>query len=158
MPPPSQQRSSSQPQQPTIPTSIPDNRLGLDPDDVQTLRRLQQAAHAQARSPAGSQASSQGRLLLDPGSLQLLSRHFDLVMQAIAQRLDQLNQQTEIATQAQTDRAGNALRVADAEIARFRLMMQQIDQLEMEFEKIQRIRDIVRTWRARVEDMERRLG
>jgi len=50
------------------------------------------------------------------------------------------------------------LKVADAEIARFRLMMQQIDQLEMEFEKIQRIRDIVRSWKARVEEMERRLG
>jgi len=37
-------------------------------------------------------------------------------------------------------------------------MMQQIDQLEMEFEKIQRIRDIVRSWKARVEEMERRLG
>ena len=72
--------------------------------------------------------------------------------------VEQLNHETEIATQAQTDRAGNALRVADAEIARFRLMMQQIDQLEMEFEKIQRIRDIVRSWKARVEDMERRLG
>lgn len=73
-----------------IPTSIPDNRLGLSPQDVATLRQHQQLAHAQARSPAGSQASSQGRLLLDPGSLQMLAQHFDRVMQAIGQRLDQV--------------------------------------------------------------------
>ncbi len=87
---PSQHRSSHQPQQAAIPTSVSDNRLGLDPEDVATLRQHQQLAHAQARSPAGSQASSQGRLLLDPGSLQLLSRHFDRVMQAIGQLLDQV--------------------------------------------------------------------
>lgn len=78
------------PQQAATPTSISDNRLGLSAQDVATLRQHQQLAHAQARSPAGSQASSQGRLLLDPGSLQLLSRHFDRVMQAIGQRLDQV--------------------------------------------------------------------
>ena len=48
--------------------------------------------------------------------------------------------------------------MADAEIARFRAILQQIDELENEFEKIKRIRDIVRSWRARVEQMERRLG
>lgn len=85
--PSSHHRSS---QQGGTPTSIADNRLGLDPEDIATLRQHQQIAHAQARSPAGSQASSQGRLLLDPGSLQLLSRHFDRVMQAISQRLEQV--------------------------------------------------------------------
>lgn len=64
----------------------------------------------------------------------------------------------EIATEAQNDRSANALRRADAEIARFRQLMQQIDQLETEFEKLKRIREIVRSWRARVEEMERRLG
>jgi K+/H+ antiporter YhaU regulatory subunit KhtT len=64
----------------------------------------------------------------------------------------------EIATTAQHDRAGNAIQVADAEIARFRQILQQIDDLETEFEKIKRIREIVRTFRARVEQMDRRLG
>ena len=50
----------------------------------------QQLAHRNAQSSAGSQASSQGRLLLDASSLQLLQRHFDRVMQAIAQRLEQV--------------------------------------------------------------------
>ena len=48
--------------------------------------------------------------------------------------------------------------MADAEIARFRAILQQIDELENEFEKIKRIREMVRSWRARVEQMERRLG
>ncbi|KAI7153857.1 hypothetical protein KC349_g8073 [Hortaea werneckii] len=141
-----------------IPSSIPDNRLGLSPQDVATLRQHQQLAHAQARSPAGSQASSQGRLLLDPGSLQMLAQHFDRVMQAIAQRLEQLNRATESATQTHYDRAGHAIQMADAEIARFRAILHQIDELETEFEKIQRIREIVRGFRARVEHLDRRLG
>ncbi len=69
-----------------------------------------------------------------------------------------LNYATETATRAQYDRAGNALQVADAEIARFRAILMQIDELEMELEKIGRIREIVRGFRARVEQMERRLG
>jgi hypothetical protein len=36
--------------------------------------------------------------------------------------------------------------------------LRQIDELENEFEKIQRIRDIVRSFRARVEAMDRRIG
>lgn len=69
----------------------------------------------------------------------------------------QLNRATEVATQAQHDRAGNAIQMADAEIARFRGILQQIDELELEFEKIKRIREIVRAWRARVEGLERRM-
>ncbi|KAI5371156.1 hypothetical protein Slin14017_G020350 [Septoria linicola] len=152
---------SSQPRSPpqaATPSSVADNRLGLSAQDVTTLRQHQQLAHSQARSPAGSQASSQGRLLLDPGSLQLLSRHFDRVMQAISQRVEQLNQATERATQAQYDRSGNAIQMADNEIARFRAILHQIDELETEFDKIKRIREIVRGFRARVEQMERRLG
>lgn len=45
---------------------------------------------------------------------------------------------------------------ADAEIARFRAIIQQIDELETEFDKIRRIREIVRAFRARVDALERR--
>lgn len=69
-----------------------------------------------------------------------------------------LNHMTEIATDAQVDRAGNAIQMADREIARFRALLQQIDDLETEFDKIKRIREIVRGFRARVEQMEARLG
>lgn len=48
--------------------------------------------------------------------------------------------------------------MADQEIARFRALLQQIDELETEFEKIKRIREIVRGFRSRVEQMEARLG
>jgi len=74
-----------------------------------------------------------------------------------ADKCYQLNRATEIATQTQYDRAGNALEMADAEIARFRAILQQIDELETEFDKIKRIREIVRGFRARVEHLERRL-
>nr|OQO18307.1 hypothetical protein B0A51_14072 [Rachicladosporium sp. CCFEE 5018] len=143
---------------PSPPTSIPDTNLGLTAQDVATLRQHQQLAHQQARSSAGSQASSQGRLLLDPGSLTLLGRHLERVMGAIQQRLEQLNRATEIATQTQYDRAGNEIEMADAEIARFRAILHQIDELENEFDKIRRIREIVRSFRARVEMLERRIG
>jgi hypothetical protein len=74
---------------PTSPAgSIAGDRLGLDPSDLAVLYQHQSLAHAQIQSPAGSAGSSQGRLLLDPGSLQLLTRHFDRIMQAIQQRLE----------------------------------------------------------------------
>jgi hypothetical protein len=59
---------------------------------------------------------------------------------------------------ARYDRAGNAIQMADAEIARFRAILRNIDELELEFEKIKRIREIVRGFRARVEALERRMS
>ncbi|KAI9710003.1 MAG: hypothetical protein M1820_003081 [Bogoriella megaspora] len=141
--------------------SVADSRLGLTPDEIQLLRRHQQIALSQAGSSssrAASNASSQGRLLLDPSSLQALSYHFDRLLQAIQQRMQYLNQQTQIATQVQYDRAGNAIQMADQEIARFREILRQIDELEVEFDKVRRIREIVRQYRARVEHLGRRLG
>lgn len=70
----------------------------------------------------------------------------------------QLNRATEIATNAQFDRAGNAIAMADAEIARFRAILRTIDELETEFDKLRRLQEIVRAFRSRVEAMERRLG
>ncbi len=75
--------------------SVPDTSLGLTRDEVILLRQQQQqVALAQggggggASSRAASAASSQGRLLLDPGSLQALGYHFDRLMQAIQRRLE----------------------------------------------------------------------
>ncbi|KAI9838927.1 MAG: hypothetical protein M1819_004135 [Sarea resinae] len=139
--------------------SIPDTRLGLSADEVQLLRRHQQIALSQAGSSrAASNASSQGRLLLDPSSLQALGYHFDRLMQAIQQRVQMLTQQTQISTSSQHSRAGTAIQVADAEIARFRDILRQIDELEVEFDKVRRIREIVRGFRARVEALDRRVG
>jgi len=141
--------------------SIPDTRLGLSSDEVQLLRQHQQIALSRtgaSSSRAASNASSQGRLLLDPGSLQALGAHFDRLMQAIQHRVQVLTQQTQLSTQAQYDRAGNAIEIADAEIARFRDILRQIDELEVEFDKVRRIREIVRGFRARVEALDRRVG
>ena len=57
--------------------------------------------------------------------------------------------------QQQYDRAGNAIAIADAEIARFHEILRQIDELEVDFDRIRHIRDIVRSYRQRVEEMER---
>ena len=57
--------------------------------------------------------------------------------------------------QQQHDRAGNAIAIADAEIARFHDILRQIDELEVDFDRIRHIRDIVRSYRQRVEEMER---
>lgn len=46
---------------------------------------------------------------------------------------------------------------ADAEIARFKDILRQIDELETEFDKIRHIRDIVKAYRARVESVGRGL-
>ena len=56
----------------------------------------------------------------------------------------QLNEATEIASTTQYNRAGGTAQSAEQEIARFH--------------QIQRIGEIVRQYRARVEQMERRLG
>jgi hypothetical protein len=70
----------------------------------------------------------------------------------------QLAAQTQIATQVQYDHAGNITAGADAEIARFQAILGQIGELQNEFAKISRIGEIVKAFRARVEQMDRRVG
>jgi hypothetical protein len=48
------------------------------------------------------------------------------------------------------------MEAADAEIARFRAILRQIQELEVEFDKVRRIGEIVKGFRARVEGLERR--
>ena len=71
--------------------------------------------------------------------------------------LRQLTQQTQTATQIQYDRAGNAMQMADAEIARFRAIIREIDELQVEFDKVRRIGEIVKGFKSRVERLERRV-
>lgn len=140
--------------------SVPDTQLGLTSDEVALLRHHQQAAASTAggsSSRAASRASSQGLLLLDGSSLAALGRHFDRLMQQIQARLDYLSEQSQMVAQQQYDRAGNAIAVADAEIARFHDILRQIDELEVDFDRIRHIRDIVRSYRQRVEQMEQQM-
>lgn len=69
----------------------------------------------------------------------------------------QLTAQTQTCTISQSSRAGAAMAAADAEIARFREILRQIDELETEFDKVRHIRDIVKGFRARVEGLEKRI-
>jgi len=57
----------------------------------------------------------------------------------------------------QSDRAGNAIEMADAEIARFHAILREIDEMETDFDRIRHIRDIVRGYRQRVEELEREM-
>ena len=69
----------------------------------------------------------------------------------------QLTAQTQISTTAQSARAGETIASADAEIARFHEILRQIDELEVEFDKVRHIRDIVKGFRSRVEGLERKI-
>ncbi|KAL6721889.1 hypothetical protein ACLMJK_000994 [Lecanora helva] len=114
-------------------------------------------------SRAASAASSAGgggggnRLLLDAGSLAVLGSHFERLMGAIQGRVDSLTAQTQRSTSHQSSRAASSIAAADVEIARFRDILRQIDELEVEFDKVRHIRDIVKGFRARVEGLERRV-
>ncbi|KAK0507320.1 hypothetical protein JMJ35_010358 [Cladonia borealis] len=169
-----------------LPPSIPDSQLGLSASELAILRQHQQIALASSSSTshttansvstrgrghvrgsastsrAASAASSNvggggGRLLLDAGSLAVLGRHFEGLMGAIGGRIDSLTAQTSASTISQSNRAATSIAAADAEIARFREILRQIDELETEFDKVRHIRDIVKSFRARVEGLERRV-
>jgi len=139
--------------------AVPDTQLGLTIEEIQLLRHHQQAAAAagSSSSRAASRASSQGLLMLDASSLSALGRHFDRVMQHIQQQLEYLSEQSEMVTMAVYDRAGNLIDNADAEIARYHDIMRQIDELELDFDRIAHIRDIVRDFRRRAEELDREL-
>ncbi|KAF2745843.1 hypothetical protein M011DRAFT_520105 [Sporormia fimetaria CBS 119925] len=155
-------RPPAQPRTTMPADSIPDTALGLSASEIALLRHHSNIAlHSRggsSTSAAASQAaSSQGRLLLDPSSLAALSAHFDGVMGRIRERWEWLSHQTTLATQTQYDRSGNAIALADAEIARFRAILAEIDELENEFEKVRHIGEIVKGFRSRVEGLERRI-
>ncbi|KAK3996917.1 hypothetical protein QBC44DRAFT_124076 [Cladorrhinum sp. PSN332] len=140
--------------------AVPDTQLGLTADEIELLRSGQQAVAAAAGSTssrAASRASSQGLLMIDSSSLSALGRHFDRVMQHIQQRLEHLMEQSQIVTLNVYDRAGNLIDNADAEIARYHRIMADIDELELDFDRIRHIRDIVRDYRRRAEELEREL-
>lgn len=140
--------------------AIPDTQLGLTNEEVILLRQHQQAAAAagSSSSRAASRASSQqGVLVIDSSSLVALGRHFDHVMQRIQQQLEHLMEQSQVVTMQAYDHAGNLIDNADVEIARYHGIMRQIDELEVDFDRIAHIRDIVRDFRRRAEQLERDL-
>ncbi|KAK3939419.1 hypothetical protein QBC46DRAFT_437797 [Diplogelasinospora grovesii] len=140
--------------------TVPDTQLGLTAEEIQLLRSGQQAVAAAGGSTSSrgaSRASSQGLLMIDSSSLAALGRHFDRVMQHIQQQLEYLMEQSQVVTMHVYDRAGNLIDNADVEIARYHDIMAQIDELELDFDRIAHIRDIVRDFRRRAEELEREL-
>ncbi|PGG97635.1 hypothetical protein AJ80_09662 [Polytolypa hystricis UAMH7299] len=155
--------------------SVPDVRLGLTSSELQMVVHQQQIAlqgshagsvasrgrgmgrNSNSSSRAASAASSHGRLLLDPDSLQALNYQLDGLLRDIRRRIDYLNEQSELSIQNTYDKAGNVIADADVEIARMRHILASIDELENEFDKICRIRDIVKGFRSRVESLDHRL-
>ncbi|KAJ5860195.1 uncharacterized protein N7529_007505 [Penicillium soppii] len=155
--------------------SIPDTSLGLTSSEIQILRQQQQIAlqggHAgngvtrgrgagttsNSSSRATSAASSQGRLLLDPMSLRALSHQLDGLQAQIHHRIEYLEDQMQRSIANTYDRAGNVIRNADAEIARTREILASIDDLDNELAKISHIRDIVKGFRGRIENIDHRI-
>ena len=137
--------------------AVPDTQLGLTAEEIQLLRQGQAALAGSSSSRAASRASSQGLLMLDSSSLTALGRYFDRLMASIEQNIRYLSEQTQMFTQVQYDRAGNIIDGADAEIARFHQIMQQLEELEMDFDRIANVKDIVKSHRSRVEDLEKSL-
>ncbi|MCJ1288070.1 hypothetical protein MMC26_007423 [Xylographa opegraphella] len=113
---------------------------------------------ASSRAGSAGSAAGQGRLVLDAGSLSVLGAHFERVMGRIQERVDYLSAQTTMSTTSQSRSAASTIASADAEIARFKDILRQIDELETEFDKVRHIRDIVKSFRARVEGIGGRLG
>ena len=140
--------------------SVPDTQLGLTNDEIALLRHHQQAA---ASTAGGSSSQPPRALPLKAYSFSMalpllaLGRHFDRLMQQIQARLDYLAEQSQMVAQQQYDRAGNTIALADSEIARFHDILRQIDELEVDFDRIRHIRDIVRSYRQRVEEMEQQM-
>ncbi|OHE99830.1 hypothetical protein CORC01_04966 [Colletotrichum orchidophilum] len=143
--------------------AVPDTQLGLSYEEIQLLRQGQAAlgqgtgGGGSNSSRAASRASSQGLLLLDSTSLAALGRYFDRVMNQIEQQMIYLSEQSRVFTLAQFDRAGNLTEGADAEIQRYHELLRQLDELELDFDRIKHIKEIVRGYRSRVEEMEREL-
>lgn len=139
--------------------AVPDTQLGLSAEEVQLLRQGQAAlgGGGSSSSRAASRASSQGLLLLDPSSLSALGRYFDHLMANIEQRIQHLSYEASRFTQVQYDEADHIIAGADAEIARYTEILQQLDELEVDFDRIAHIKEIVKGYRSRVETLERDL-
>lgn len=90
-------------------------------------------------------------------SLRALSHQLDHLQEQIRSRVEYLEDQMQLSIQNTYDRAGNVIRDADAEIARTRTILASIDDLENELAKIGHIRDIVKSFRSRMESYDHRL-
>ncbi|EXJ83807.1 hypothetical protein A1O1_07434 [Capronia coronata CBS 617.96] len=163
----------------SAPQSVSDSVLGLTQAELYLLRQQQQilaqrshqsggmpdrgrgsSRQSQPSSRAASAASSQGvpgRIMLDPHSLQALHLQLDNLMRSIQRRIGQLEEATEQSVQTHSSRANGAMQDADAQIARMRRILREIDALEADFEMVKKIRDKVKQLRNHVDQVGDRL-
>lgn len=78
-------------------------------------------------------------------------------MARITERVDQLQDMTEESAAAGQAAAARSSEAADREIARMRECLRQIDELEAEFERVKRVRDVVKGLRGRIEGVKQRM-
>ena len=94
--------------------SIPDSQLGLSQAEIHILRQHQQIAlsshpyapasrgrghvrtSASTSRAASAASSGQGRLVLDPNSLAVLGQHFERLMGAIQNRVENVSGKTSL--------------------------------------------------------------
>jgi hypothetical protein len=91
-------------------STVPVSDLGLNSSEQRYLSTVQSqiaASQHSSSSRAASHASSQGRLLLDPSSLQALGAHFDRLMYSIQQRWHYVSGRIRLAELAYTDNDGD---------------------------------------------------
>lgn len=93
-------------------------------------------------------------LLLDDSLLASLSRYFDRMMGHISLELNRLVEESNIMTFEVEDPQGRTIDNVDAEIARFQDILRRVDALEVDFDRIAQIRDIVCGFRTRAEELE----
>jgi hypothetical protein len=91
-------------------STVPVSDLGLNSSEQRYLSTVQSqiaASQHSSSSRAASHASSQGRLLLDPSSLQALGAHFDRLMYSIQQRWHYVSDRIRLAELAYADNDGD---------------------------------------------------
>jgi len=85
--------------------------------------------------------------LLSPATLQNLSSHLERAISSVQQRWQAL-QVADLSTHSDFRTVDE-----DAEIARYKSMIQQIDELELEFQKVRMIGAVVKGIQARVQTL-----
>ncbi|RPA78388.1 hypothetical protein BJ508DRAFT_212071 [Ascobolus immersus RN42] len=107
-------------------------------------------------SPSSSSQGSSSGITIDPVSLAKLNSHFDGLLLAISSKIDQLTSQTKESTQQQAYRANAMVDYAAREMDQLTEIMRQCDELNTEMLKIQRVGEMVKGFRARIEALELR--
>ncbi|OCL06277.1 hypothetical protein AOQ84DRAFT_343532 [Glonium stellatum] len=92
-----------------------------------------------------------GRILLDPEGLQQLKSRFNCLLNSIQARWEILSEEARLTTVVCYDTGDISTLTVDERIRRFKMILGQMDELQVELNKVRRIGEIVRSWKARVD-------